>query len=95
MRGGGGDGHELKPGHVGKVKILFYPLLGVTKSNLRISWGIGVLGCIFFKCHWLLEDCRPLVTLFYTCVISKVTTSYFIYFIGCDFLPSTISSFEP
>ena len=42
-----GDGHELKPGHVGRVKILFYPLFGVSKSNLRISWGIGVVGCIF------------------------------------------------
>ena len=56
----GGGGHELKLGPVGEGVKIFRPLLKggrsvrVTKSNVRFFLGIGVIGCIFVKCRWLL-----------------------------------------
>ena len=68
--GGGGGAHELKNlALLGRgVKVLFRPLLGVTRSNVRFFWGKGVIRGIFVKCRWLRGGCRPTDPLTYTCV---------------------------
>ena len=111
---GGGGGHELKPGPIGRVNILFYPghelkpdprlegqhiiLSSVGGHIIKSQNLLGDGGCrfhfFFQNVVGLLEDFRSLVTLIYTCVISMVSTSYFINFIGCNFSPSTILSFH-
>ena len=51
---------------------------------------VDFIGCSFVKCCWLLGGHR----LIYTCVISIVATSSFLFFICCNFSPTTSYLYE-